>query len=119
MKRAMYLGLSIVLLTASGCATEGYVKEQVDMVCKRVSDLEAKVNGLEDRMNKMPTTLPMNEQDKAMLDKALQDAKASAANADAAAGKADAAASRAEAAAGRAEQAAKKGSKLLELEQKK
>ncbi|HEX9024506.1 MAG TPA: hypothetical protein VF799_11780 [Geobacteraceae bacterium] len=112
MKKALFLVMSLALLIASGCATEGYVKDQLDPLCKRVSDLEAKVAGIESRLNQMPTSAGMSEADKAALQKADESAKESAA-------KAEDAAKRAEAAAKEAELAAKKGAKLLELEQKK
>ncbi len=112
MKRLMFLGLSVVLLTAAGCATEGYVKDQLDPLCKRVSDLETRVAGIESKLNQMPTSGGMSAADKATLEKSDEAAKESAA-------RAEAAANRAEAAAKEAEQAAKKGAKLLELEQKK
>ncbi len=112
MKRLLLLGLSTAFLITAGCATEGYVKEQIDPLNKRVSDLEGKVAGIESRLDKMPTSAGLSAADKAMLQKADESAKENAA-------KADAAANRAEAAAKEAESAAKKGAKLLELEQKK
>ncbi len=96
------------LSLASGCATEEFVKKQTDPLAARLTALEAKVAGIENRLDHMPTKAELTDADRALL----QEAKDSAA-------KAAASARQAEAAAQEAQNAAKKSAKLFELEQKK
>ncbi len=125
MKKQLLLVLALTLLTA-GCATEEYVREQTMPLTRRLNDLDAKLAAIENRLSQMPTMSEMVAGNKAVLEKAGDMNKESAARADAAATRADAAAGRAETAAktaetaaGEAQRAAEKGAKLLELEQKK
>ncbi len=118
MKKRLLLGLVLTLLTA-GCATEEYVREQTMPLNRKLNDLDARLAGIENRLSQMPTMSEMVAGNKAVLEKAGDMNKESAARADAAATRAEAAAKTAETAAGEAKAAAEKGAKLLELEQKK
>jgi len=105
-------GIFMVLLCAaalSGCATESYVKEQVDPLNARLCNLEAKVGALENKMNDMDGKMTTLSSD---VDAAKQAAADAASKADAAAQKADAAAQKADACAARC-------GKAFELGQKK
>jgi outer membrane murein-binding lipoprotein Lpp len=82
-------GIFLVLLCAaalSGCATESFVREQIDPLNARVCTLESKVGALENRMNDMDGKMTAYPGDIAAAKQAADDA---AAKADAAAQKAD------------------------------
>ena len=47
MKKVILVISSIALLFASGCATKGYVKTQVDPVSDRIGRVEARLDAIE------------------------------------------------------------------------
>lgn len=117
---------ALMLVSLTGCATQGYVRTQVDPLAERLGKLEAKVSQLSG----------MTDADKAAIKQANDKAQQALDAANKVAGevkrvdndvaKADAAAMRAEKAAKEAEQAAKdaqlmekKSEKIFKLEQKK
>lgn len=109
MKKFLFLGISTVLLTASGCATESYVQQQIDPLSKRVGALEATVSAMENKLDHMPVAAGgLSPADRALLEDAKKNADMAATSAKEAA-----------ASANEAKMEAQKGQKLLELEQKK
>ena len=123
MKKIVGLLGVFVLVSLTGCATQDYVRSQVDPLADRLGKLEAKVSQLNG----------MTEADKAAIKEANDKAQQALDTANKVAGKADQDAQKAEAAAARAEQAAKeaekaameshqmekKSEKIFKLEQKK
>ncbi len=126
MKRiALTLG-AVTLLTMTGCATEGYVRSQVDPLADRLSKLEAevgKMHGMTDAdqaaikqaNDKAQQALDMANKQAADLAKADADAKRAADAAE----QAEKAAREAEAAAKGAQKSEQKSEKIFQLEQKK
>src|SRR5659263_298003 len=51
MKKVMLVISSIAVLFASGCATKGYVKTQVDPVSDRIGRIEARMNAAEGKLD--------------------------------------------------------------------
>ncbi len=101
----MIVGAAAFGLLVAGCATEGYVKQQVDPLADRVTALEkaqASTNSKLDAQQAQIAALKQN-----------------AADATAASARADQAAKEAAAAAERAEAAAQKSTKAFELSQVK
>jgi len=99
-------GVISVLVVSSGCATKGYVQNQVDPVACKVDVLETKTTSLESRLSALESQVSEAQlANKAMLDEATTKATESAQRAEAAATAADLAAQRTE--------------KMFELGQKK
>lgn len=120
-KLAAMLG-AILLLSLTGCATEDYVRTQVDPLTERVNKLETVVNtGLMTDADRAAIKQATDKSQQAM-DKvnALEgDVKQSAQKADEAAARAENAAKEAQASADSAHQSVKKSEKIFKLEQKK
>lgn len=124
--RDKLLVLSLVLLACTGCATKGYVNQQLDpLACRvdqieakqaaletRVSQVEARLAALETQVSALPQTLDLNPADKAMVSDALRSATESAQ-------RAESAATSAQGSASAAEMAAQRAAKAFELGQKK
>jgi hypothetical protein len=116
MKKLSLLGIALVMLLASGCATEEFVKKQTDPLADRLTNLESKIGGMETKLDQIPAA------DKAMLEKTgemAQKAQNSADAADASAKKAEASAKDADNSAKESQLNAQKCTKMFELEQKK
>ena len=99
MKQLFVLGLALLALAGSGCATRGYARKQADKVNDRVSQVQTQATALSDkhetdvaRINERITT----------TDSKSQQAAASAAQANASATQANASAARADASAAQA-----------------
>lgn len=133
MKKYLWAAASLSLMLTAGCATEGYVREQVAPLADRLGKLEARVGALETKVDGLAKDMPdvqaakkeINDA-KAQVEQAVKAAQGAEQNAMAAASRAEAAANRAEDAAKRAEAAemkgatsAKKATKAFELQQKK
>src|SRR5512138_3756882 len=57
MKKVIYLGVLVLLLTSTGCiATKDYVLEQTGPLSRRVIDLESRMSALENMVNRIPAT---------------------------------------------------------------
>lgn len=116
----------IALFNVAGCATEGYVRSQVDPLAERISKLETKVSQL-NGMTEADKAAIMQANGKAQqaLDAAnkvagdVTIANNDAKRAEAAALRAENAAKEAERAAKEAQQLEKKSEKIFKLEQKK
>jgi len=120
------LALVSILLLTSGCATQGYVKQQTDpLACRldileskgttlesRLSALETKASDLESRLSALPTTLELTPADRALVSDAARTATESAQRAENAATSAAASASA-------ADHSAQRAAKAFELGQKK
>lgn len=133
MKKVILVISSIALLFASGCATKGYVKTQVDPVSERIGRIEAGMNAVEGKLDQAlkdaEASKTQSQADraaiaeaKAMANKAQDTANKAEAEAMRVGGdvsKAEAAAKRAEEAAREAEKAAAKTEKMFRLQQKK
>lgn len=126
MKKLVGIFGAIAVAGLTGCATEGYVRSQIEPLAERINRLEAKV----------PQAGSMSDADRAAVkqanDKAQQaldlsnrladDARKvdeDAKKAESAAAKAEQAAKDAEAAARQAQRSEKKSEKIFKLEQKK
>ena len=99
MKQFLVLGLAVLAVTGSGCATRGYARKQAALVNDRVSQVQTQataVSGKHDtdvsRVNDRITT----------TDNKTQEAAANAAQANASAAQANASAARADASAAQA-----------------
>lgn len=140
MKHVWLLGLGFIMLGSTGCATKGYVREQVDPLAQRLDKIETCVRSMNQRlgdMEKKPaaTTADLDavRRDLADTRNQLQQAgvgqqgagqpgagqQTPAARAEAAATRAEAAAGRAEAAADKANKSAEKSTRAFELGQRK
>jgi peptidoglycan hydrolase CwlO-like protein len=111
-----------ILLLCSGCASQGYVKQQTDQLAcsieileskaatleSRVQVLESRANTLEAQVSALPQTLELAPADRETLRTALDSAQ-----------RADASAASAAASATAAEQSAQRAAKAFELGQKK
>jgi uncharacterized phage infection (PIP) family protein YhgE len=107
MKQFFVLGLALLTLAGSGCATRGYARRQAREVNDRVSQVQAAVTAQSD---KHATDVAAVNERIAMTDNKLQEtasmaaqANANAAQANANAARADASAAQASASAARAE----------------
>ena len=118
--KKLILGLcATALLMTSGCATEEYLKKQVDPLADRLAKVESRLDAMDKKLNQPAALDPA---DKAALQDALTTAKKAldtANKAEAEARNANAAATKAEEAANDAEKAARKTEKIFKLEQKK
>ena len=114
MKKILFLGMSVLLLTATGCATKTFVLQQTDPINKKIGDLDSRLSALEYKIDHLPAP-SLSPTDKDALQKALDGAQKAQDSANAAADSAK----KAEDAANAAQTAAQKGNKILELEQKK
>lgn len=124
--KKLIVGIGMMFLGLSGCATEGTGSVQTDTFTDRFYKLEAKVNALEATGGKQAV---LSDADKAMIKEANDKAQKAldATNslsveltkANEAAKKADMAAHNADMAAQNAKKAEEKSEKLFNLEQKK
>jgi hypothetical protein len=114
------LGLGMLLI--SGCATEEFVRKQTDPLAERLTALESRIGGIENKLKQPAAPAELSPADKAMLEKTsdtAQKAQNNADRADASAQKAEAFAKDAENSAKDAQLNAKKCEKMFELHQKK
>ena len=123
MKKIVGLLGAFVLGSLTGCATQEYVRSQVDPLAERLGKLEAQVSQL-GGMTDADKAAIKNANDKAQqaLDEANRlagEVKGVDEKAEAAAGRAEKAAKEAELAAKEAQQMEKKSEKIFDLEQKK
>ena len=123
MKKIVGLLGAFVLVSLTGCATQEYVRSQVDPLAERLGKLEAQVSQL-GGMTDADKAAIKNANDKAQqaLDEANRlagEVKGVDEKAEAAAGRAEKAAKEAELAAKEAQQMEKKSEKIFDLEQKK
>jgi DNA repair exonuclease SbcCD ATPase subunit len=119
MKKVVLLVISFLLLLSFGCATQEYVKQQIDPLIDRISKLEARVAAIESRLSGLEGKIAGIDEAKKEAREAKTLAQEAMKTALDCCDKAEAAAKRAEAAADRAENAAKKCAKAFELQQKK
>jgi hypothetical protein len=122
MKKIVGILGAILLLNLTGCATEDYVRTQVDPLTERVNKLEAAVNAGSMTDADRVAIKQANDKSQQAIDKANAlegDVKQSAQKADEAATRAENAAKEAEQAANNAQQSVKKSEKIFKLEQKK
>ena len=99
MKQFFVLGLALLALVGSGCATRGYARRQAATVNDRVSQVQTQVTALSD---KHATDVAHVNERLTATDNKLQEAAASAAQANANAAQANANAARADASAAQA-----------------
>ena len=99
MKQFFVLGLALLVLAGSGCATRGYARKQAAAVNDRVSQVQAQATALSDKHD--TDVSRVNERITATDTKAQQ-AAAGAAQANASAAQANASAARADASAAQA-----------------
>ncbi len=109
---ARVVGLIAVALLGVGCATSSSVKEQIDPLSQRLTNVERQNQALEAKVADLNQKADTQAADVQALRKDL-------ANANAAAEKAQQAAADAQQAASRAETAADKSTKAFELRQAK
>jgi chromosome segregation ATPase len=119
MKKAALVISSIALLFASGCATKGYVKTQVDPVSDRIGGLEARMNAIESKLDQTTKDTESLKGQSQTDQAAIADMKAMAQKAEADAMRAGEDAKKAEEAAREAEKAAARAEKMFHLQQKK
>src|SRR5574342_797109 len=129
MKKVALVIASVVLLFATGCATKGDVKSQVDPLSDRIGRVEARLNAIEAKPNQPMKPAELSESDRAALEEAktmatkatalANKAESEATRAGGNADRAEAAAKKAEDAASAAEKSAAKAEKIFRLEQKK
>jgi hypothetical protein len=103
MKQLFVIGLALLALVGSGCATRGYARRQVATVNDRVSQVQTQVAALSD---KHQTDLSHIDERISAADGKTQQAASSAAQANASAAQANASAARADASAAQANAAA-------------
>lgn len=100
MKQFFVLGIALLALALSGCATRGYARRQAAAVNDRVSQVQTQVTAVSE---KHETDVSHANDRITTTDNKLQQAAASAAQANASAAQANASAARADANAARAE----------------
>jgi outer membrane murein-binding lipoprotein Lpp len=126
MKKIVGILVVMALASLTGCATEGYVRSQVDPLAERISKLEAtisKLSGMTDAdraaikqtNDKAQQALELSSRVAVEVKKADVDVK----KAEAAAMRAEKASNEAEKAAKEAQRAEKKSEKIFRIEQKK
>ena len=109
----------VMLFNLAGCATQEYVRTQVDPMAERLGKLEAKVSQLNGMTEADKAAIKQaNDKSQQALDVANKVA-ADVKKADNDVAKAEAAAARAEQAAKESQQMEKKSEKIFKLEQKK
>ena len=106
MKQFFLLGVGLLALTLSGCATRGYARRQASTVNDRVTQIQAQATELSD---KHETDVTRANQRLSTTENKLQQAAASAEQANASAAQANASAARADASAAQANATAAKG----------
>lgn len=140
MKKVMGIVGAATLVSLSGCATEGYVRTQVDLLTDRLGKLEAKVsqlssqreadeaaikranNNSQEALNvtkKLEQEITRLDADAAKATAAKDETNANALKADAAAARAEKAANAAEQSASESRQMEKKFEKIFKLQQMK
>jgi hypothetical protein len=101
MKQFFVVGLALLVLAGSGCATKGYVRKQAATVNDRVSQVQTQATAVSD---KHATDVAHVNERLTTNDNKLQQVAASAKEANANAARADASAAQASASAARAGQ---------------
>ena len=99
MKQFFVLGLALLVLVGSGCATRGYARRQAAKVNDRVSQVQTQVTA---QSNKHETDVSLANERITTTDNKAQQAAAGAAQANASAAQANASAARADASAAQA-----------------
>ena len=113
------LGALLVLSITGGCATQDYVRSQVDPLAERIGKLESDMKKLNEMAGADKAAIQQaNGKAQQALD-ASRMATDNAMKAETAAAKAEKAAKDAESAAREAQQMEKKSEKIFQLEQKK
>lgn len=109
----------LAVFSLSGCATEDYVRSQVNPLAERLGKLESKVSQINGMTDADKAAIKQaNDKSQQALDAANQ-VSGNVQKAEAAAARAEKAAKDAENAAGEAQQMEKKSEKIFKLEQKK
>ena len=106
MKQFFVLGLAVLVLVGSGCATRGYARKQAATVNDRVTQVQTQVTA---QFDKHETDVSRVNQRVTTTDNKAQQAAASAAQANANAAQANASAARADASAAQANANAAQG----------
>jgi hypothetical protein len=99
MKQFFVLGVAVLALSGSGCATRGYARKQAAAVNDRASQVETQVKAASD---KHETDVARVNERFTTTDNKLQQAAANAAQANSSAAQANASAARADASAAQA-----------------
>ena len=99
MKQFFLLGLAVLALSGSGCATRGYARRQNAAVNEQASQVQTQTTALSEKHD---TDISRVNEHVTMTDSKLQEAATSAAQANASAAQANASAARADASAAQA-----------------
>src|SRR4030043_1744314 len=75
MKKVVLLVISFLLLLSFGCATQEYVKQQIDPLIDRISKLEARVAAIESRISGLEGKIAGLEGKVAGIDEAKKEAR--------------------------------------------
>ena len=109
MKQFFVLGLALLALSGSGCATRGYARKQAAAVNERVNQIQAQATALS---AKHDTDVSRVNERVTVTDNKLQEAATNATQANASAAQANASAARADASAAQANASAAQAKQL-------
>jgi hypothetical protein len=122
MRKLAVVVVSAAVALATGCATKGHVRSQVDPLSERIGGIEARLDAIDSKLAELSREAELAKGDRAAIEEAkrmAQEAKAEAARAGEDSGGSLPAAERAEQAAKAAENAAARTERMFRLQQKK